>query len=220
MKHLLVFAKAPKPGEVKTRLQLPADAAAQLHAAFVKDVLARHGHLDCQLSLWRGSDPNDPFWTAFDVPQYEQRGRCLGERMASASETMLASPADSVVIIGTDSPSLPPRLIEEAFVALSDCDVVLGPACDGGYYLVGLRRTIPALFPKTMPWGTNTVLQETIEILARGGYSYRLLEFWYDVDRPDDLKLLGTHVRYLEDLGVPAPKHTIRCLSELGLSND
>ena len=91
MKHLLVFAKAPKPGEVKTRLNLPPESAAKLHAAFVEDVLARHEAADCQLSLWRGSHPSDPFWKGFDVPQYQQRGHSLGERMAGAIETMLVA---------------------------------------------------------------------------------------------------------------------------------
>jgi len=179
MKRLLIFAKPPIPGRVKTRLGLNPEDAARLHAAFVKDVLARHRGGPFQVSLWRGGESSHPFWSELSVPQYDQEGDDLGARMHSAISSMTEHPDDRVVLIGTDSPNLPPRIVTAAFDALEDCEVVIGPACDGGYYLIGVRGPAPELFPTHMPWGTPAVLLQTIEIMNKIKKSYRLLEFWH-----------------------------------------
>ena len=112
-----------------------------------------------------------------------------------------------VVILGTDSPSLPPALVD-AFAALAHKDVVIGPACDGGYYLLGLNHLHPSLFPVDMDWGTSSVLWKTLSEVRLSQLSLELLPFWYDVDRPEDLDLLRQHLPVLADQNVPVPPRT------------
>ena len=121
---------------------------------------------------------------------------------------------EKVVIIGTDSPTLPPRFVDEAFGLLEQQDVVLGPACDGGYFLIGARGTAPRVFPQEMPWGTETVLTKTMARLVEQGVSFGLLPFWYDVDRPEDLSLLKLHLTS-QGHSVFRPTRTIALLQEL-----
>ena len=139
--------------------------------------------------------------------------------------------AECVVIIGTDSPTLPPRIVDEAFDRLSSPSgpnprVVIGPACDGGYYLLGIRqdptdrdsldRTLLALFGDGIQWGTCAVLPTTIERLDVAGVHYRLLDFWYDIDRRSDIRMMLAHVGELERQGVPLPKRTLALLKARG----
>jgi len=124
--------------------------------------------------------------------------------------------AGPVVIIGTDSPTLPPRLVDAAFAALREVDFVVGPACDGGYYLLGAREGVPPVFVGPS-WGGPGVLAHTLDSLERARAPYQLLEFWYDVDRPGDLAFLRAHLPALTAAGEPPPRHTLRALEELGL---
>ncbi len=205
MRRLMIFAKAPEPGRVKTRTQLPPEQAAMLHTAFVRDVVARHRREDRETTLWVGSP--HPLWAELGVPTRAQPSGDLGHRMTVAFEETLEGDA-RVVILGTDSPSLPPRLVDAAFEALEEVPVVIGPACDGGYYLLGLRGGVPPIF-EGPEWGGSEVLASTLDLLDR---PYRLLEFWYDVDRPADLRLLRAH---MTALGEDAPEHSRKALERL-----
>lgn len=220
---LLVFARAPVPGAVKTRLfradpstalaalgrTLDADDAARLHAAFVDDVLCKGASAGFSRRVLYAADCEEhPVLTELArVHGYDrqvQRGPDLGARMATAIADQLGVPQASagdegfalspVVLIGTDSPTLPVAYLREAAAALDrGIDVVLGPACDGGYYLIGMRSRLTALFPTDMPWGTAEVLPRTLSILhtlAKQGLRCHLLPFFNDCDTPSDLRLL------------------------------
>ena len=214
--RLMIFAKAPEPGCVKTRLQLPPEEAAELHAAFVADVVDRHQAKDRVVTVWRAGDLEHGLWETLPAHLAEQPEGDLGDRMAHAFATELAL-GSAVVVLGTDSPTLPPRLVAEAFERLKSSSVVVGPACDGGYYLLGLRGDIPlALFAEGIAWGGGDVLSTTLERLQSAAVDYDLLDFWYDVDRPADLRLLCAHVPTLRDQGEPIPVRTLEVLTRRG----
>ena len=115
-----------------------------------------------------------------------QRGADLGERLASAFAELLAGPGDRAVVMGSDCPDLSPALLGEAFAALGDHDLVLGPVGDGGYYLIGLRRPVPDLF-EGVSWGTDRVLAQALERAQRMGLSVATLGMLDDIDTPEDL---------------------------------
>ncbi len=213
--RLMVFAKAPEPGRVKTRLALPPEHAARLHAAFLHDVVERHTRPGRRLTVWRAGDLEHPIWAALNARLDVQPSGDLGARMSAAFQTELAG-GGPVVILGTDSPTLPPALVDAAFAALEAVDVVVGPACDGGYYLLGARGGVPPVFDGP-GWGGPGVLAHTLDSLEAAAIPYRLLDFWYDVDRPEDLALMRAHVPALAASGEVPPRFTLRALQELGL---
>ncbi len=133
----------------------------------------------------------DEFAALFDlqtVTLMAQRGDDLGSRMQAAIEDTLAAGATPVVLVGSDLPHLPPAHVEAAFGQLdAGRDVVLGPAEDGGYYLIGMRCPQPAVF-SGIDWGTPRVLTQTLAAAGRAGLDVALIEPWYDVDRPDDVR--------------------------------
>jgi len=212
--HLIVFAKAPEPGRVKTRLCWPPEQAAQLHRAFVLDVLERHRRPGRAVSLWRAGDTAHSFWSSLTVPQVDQPEGNLGAKLRAAFTAGLKD-GDAVVIVGTDSPTLPPKLVDDAFRALESAPVVVGPACDGGYYLIGMRGGLAPVFPEEMPWGTEHVFHLTLELLEASGIHHEILDFWYDVDRPADLLLLKNHLPVLARTGIPIPERSVQCLRDL-----
>lgn len=192
--RLLVFARAPVPGRVKTRL-LPAIGgyrAAVLQWQLGEHILrlATEAKL-CPIELWCDPDTRHPFFVhcrrKFGVSLQAQQGADLGRRMYGALRRALRQ-AKSVVIIGTDCPSLTIKDLQEAFVALAmGTDVILGPAEDGGYVLIGARRNSRRLF-SGIAWGTSQVLQQTRDRLRMLNWQGRELVLRWDVDRPHDLK--------------------------------
>ena len=193
--RVAVFAKAPRAGEVKTRLAslLGEQGAADLHARLVEHALdvASASHPSA-LELWCAPDARDPFFAECErrhgCALHEQRGEDLGERMANAFEASLAGGAP-LVLIGSDCPALEARHVSAAAAALRDHDAVFVPAEDGGYVLVGLARAAPEIFTR-IAWGTPVVMRQTRERLARAGLRWRELETLWDVDRPDDYRRL------------------------------
>jgi rSAM/selenodomain-associated transferase 1 len=125
----------------------------------------------------------------------------LGQRLASFISSQLALGASRVVVVGTDSPSLPVEFIERSFVALDDADVVLGPATDGGYYLIGCRDCLPPVF-EGIRWSGEAVLADTIARLSDPRWRLALLPPWYDVDTPADWAMLRGHVAALRRAGI------------------
>jgi rSAM/selenodomain-associated transferase 1 len=214
--RLAVFARAPVPGRVKTRLAatLGAEGAAALHAAFVADVVDRHRRPGRTLTVWRDGDAGHPFWGTLGAPLADQPAGDLGARMAACLAAEGAG-GEPVVLIGSDAPTLPPAVVDAAFAALERVPVVLGPACDGGYYLVGVRGSVPPIFAGPV-WGTDRVLAHTLHLLEISACRYSLLEFWYDVDRPADLALLAAHLPALAAAGVPVPERTRAVLAARG----
>jgi len=189
---LIVFARAPQPGAVKTRLipLLGANGAAALHVRLVKHALASA----CEASPHRvelhcAPDASHPFFRFcadhYGVPIQAQAGSELGARMLAAFKQALCEHA-RVLLIGSDCPALTARHLRQAQRALDEGnDAVFVPCEDGGYALVGLRRAEPALF-EGMPWGGENVMAETRSRLTALGWRWRELETLWDVDRPED----------------------------------
>ena len=213
---LCVFARAPEPGRVKTRLGLDGQAAAALHLALCDDTCRLTRGLAARRQLAVASDATDRSLVALaereGMDVMAQRGEDLGERLHAAIDEGLRDGADRVVVIGSDAPHAPPALIAEALAALDKVDCVLGPAEDGGYWLVGARRPLPTLFAG-IAWGTDAVLAQSLERLAAAGASWRLVGGCWDVDTPADLARLA---RLLVDDPAGAPA-TYAALAELGI---
>jgi len=198
---LAIFAKAPLPGQVKTRLcpPLTPDEAATLHGSFVLDTLERTKTAASKLNLgfhrYLACAPAASlvFFQIMEerhgVTLLDQVGDNLGARMSHTCDVLFAKGYRRVVIVGTDVPSLPLEHYKQTFTLLDAHDVVLGPALDGGYYLLGLTRAVPDLFTD-IPWSTDQVLARTKEQAAKLGLSTGLLPAWRDVDTIDDLVAL------------------------------
>jgi rSAM/selenodomain-associated transferase 1 len=193
-KALVIFAKQPVPGKVKTRLVPPLTfaQAAELYCRMLDDVLALTASVsDVTRSLfYDGSEDAARFFMekADGLKCFPQQGKDLGERMAEAFREILAMGHGPAVLIGSDSPDLPHIIIEDAFARLEkgDSDAVFGPTCDGGYYLVGMTRPFQELFVD-IPWSSDRVMQETLERANATGVRYSLLPRWADVDTEADL---------------------------------
>jgi rSAM/selenodomain-associated transferase 1 len=189
--RLIVFTRYPEPGNVKTRLipVLGAKGAAELHHRLTALTLAWASSLtfdqSLRLEIHFDGGTVDSMSTAFGeglayLPQVEGD---LGTKLVAATAT-----ADGpTVVIGTDCPDLSPAVVLSALDALRSVDLVLGPASDGGYYLIGLNRPIPEVFVR-IPWSTDRVCNLTRQIAADAGLSVTLLDVLNDVDVPDDLE--------------------------------
>jgi len=198
--RVLIFAKAPQPGRVKTRLipVLGAQGASDLQARLLADTLARLATAGlAPIELWCVPDPAcDPFpemAARHGLHLYRQQGVDLGERMLHAAAHALDR-GSPVILLGTDCPSLDGDYLQRAFAVLDGRDAVLGPAEDGGYVMLGLRRAVPALFAR-VPWGTDRVAAVTRDRMATLGWDWAELPALWDLDRPEDLKRLENELR-------------------------
>ena len=191
---LSVFAKAPIPGGVKTRLQpaLSQAQSAELHQAFVQDTW------EAVRRRWPGAAH---FYSDINWPGYRdlvgvdrvslQRGADLGERMFHCFEDLHLQGYNRIVIIGSDSPTLPTEYLEQAFDALGATDAVLGPTEDGGYYAVGCRVPRAGMF-EGVRWSNDQTLEQTEAAFRAVSLKSVRLPWWYDVDTVDDLTRLAT----------------------------
>jgi rSAM/selenodomain-associated transferase 1 len=189
--RIAVFAKAPAPGAVKTRLipLLGAEGAARLHARLAKHCLATAREArPSVLQLWCAPDASHPFFSEcaalFSCELHTQKGVDLGARMADA----FADHAP-LILVGSDCPPLSASHLEQAWRALQSHDVVFAPAEDGGYVLVGLARPAPRLFD-AMQWSQQDVMLETRRRVVAAGLRSLELETLWDVDRPEDYERL------------------------------
>lgn len=181
---ILVFARAPVPGEAKTRLipRLGEWRAARLQARLTLHALRTARLADDVVELH--GTARHRFFSSLRIPFRLQRGRDLGERMYNA----FARARQPAILIGTDCPMLRPADLRRAARWLrGGCDAVLAPAEDGGYALIALRRVKPEFF-KDMKWSGPSVYADTVKRLA--GYRWRALRTVWDVDRPADLDRL------------------------------
>jgi len=209
---LLLFARAPVPGETKTRLipSLGAEAAAALYHCFLGDALAQARAQPADVIVAAAEPAHLPVLGALveqACPTAElmvQRGCDLGERMLNAFRQTLRGSYPAAVIIGTDAPSLPGRRVSEALSLAEERDLVLGPCLDGGYYAVGMHAVIPRLF-EGLAWGTPAVLAETLRRARALKLSVALLEPWYDVDTPEDLGRLRRQLTAAAPAGEDPP---------------
>ena len=202
---LIVVAKQPKPGETKTRLSplLDPEQAVELYCCFLLDTL----------ELMRRVDGARPFvaYSPLTAEGYFRRiapgdfeflpqiGDNLGQRLNNVLARCLSMGYAQVIVMNSDSPTLPVDHLQQAFELLQNpgVDVVLGPSDDGGYYLVGLKHPYPALFDVVM--STATVLQETLARAREQGLRAVCLPSWYDVDTPEDLQRLIEELPSLPD---------------------
>jgi rSAM/selenodomain-associated transferase 1 len=192
---LIIFAKEPRPGQVKTRLSPPLspEAAAQLYHCFLLDILDEMA-LVAEVSLTVAFSPETAqgFFRQLAPPEtglFPQEGADLGQRMARAFARSFAAGFGPVLLRGSDVPDLPAALVSEAIAVLAagQAQVVLGPATDGGYHLVGLTEPQPGLFQGPV-WSSRTVLADTLRLARQLGLRVHLLDPWPDIDTCDDLR--------------------------------
>jgi rSAM/selenodomain-associated transferase 1 len=219
--HLVVFARNPVPGTVKTRLQAryTPQQAADIYRALVLDTLeyAREASADRHILAYTPRDAEEEFrrLAGPDWDLHPQVEADLGGRMLEATRLGFGRGADRLVIIGSDAPSLPVDFIDRAFDLLGERDVVLGPTVDGGYGLIGLSRPLETVF-HDIKWSSERVFPQTVERLEDAGLSLGVLPPWYDVDTPADLDFLLAHAAALERSGhPPTVRHTRRCVSAI-----
>jgi hypothetical protein len=219
---LAIFAKAPIPGQVKTRLcpPLSLEDATRLYECFLLDTVARACSL-ADVHVFVAITPADTELVfrallPFPVRYVSQRGATLGEREANVFAELFHQGFSRVVIIGSDIPTMPVAHLRDAFTLLEspDTDVVLGPSEDGGYYLIGARALQPALF-ENVHWSTASVLEETLAQAGRAGLRVAQIPAWYDVDEEDDLRKLIAELTPPEN-AARAPR-TRAVLARLGL---
>lgn len=219
---LVIFAKAPLVGQVKTRLcpPLSPEEAAELARCFLVDMVERACRLPTvQVSLAIMPAESEPVFRAllpFSVEYIAQRGASLGEREYNVFDDLLQRSATRIVLIGSDIPTLPLFHLQEAFQHLEDarCDAVFGPSSDGGYYLVGMRVPHPELF-ENITWSMPSVMAETLAQAQKHNLNIALIPSWHDVDDKDDLARLVIELRQ-SDSDTQAPR-TKAFLTRLGL---
>lgn len=188
---LLVVAKQPVPGHTKTRLCPPLShaQAADLYECFLRDtldVMRKVPDAQCMVGFLP-EDARDYFHQlAPDMELTCQFGESLGERLDHLLTEALASRSQRVVVMDSDSPTLPAEYISQAFDQLTDADVVLGPTQDGGYYLIGMKQPQPHLL-RQVQMSTSHVLADTLALAKASNLAVSLLPTWYDIDTIDDL---------------------------------
>ncbi len=220
-RSLLLFARLPVAGKVKTRLlpRYTPEEALQLHRALLSDSLdllnraaaaasaapflywSEEGTLDAEISGRMGA-----------ATRALQHGSDLGERLARAFQERLAAGSRQVVVLASDTPHLPDERILRAFQALEREEVVVGPARDGGYYLIGASRLHPELF-RSIPWGTGQVFRETLRRARKEKISLASLPDWEDIDLPESVAALWKEILHREKTGGgEVPRATDRLL--------
>jgi uncharacterized protein len=194
--RILIFARYPVPGEAKTRLipSLGPEGAARLHrrmtekaVAMARAALVPAGKPDAEIMICCAGAPIRAFraWLGQDLHYAKQPSGDIGVRMGRAFRSTLKHSA-AAFAIGTDVPDITPAILAQAFEILRSHDVVLGPAGDGGYYLIGMKRYHPELF-SGIEWGTERVWNQTLQIISKLGLKVAKLPMLSDVDRPEDL---------------------------------
>ncbi|MBI5826441.1 MAG: TIGR04282 family arsenosugar biosynthesis glycosyltransferase [Deltaproteobacteria bacterium] len=210
---LAIMLKAPVPGNVKTRLSPPFTPveAAGLYRCFIEDVFIKAAGLK-GVDLYAFYAPEGGGADALGgvvpsgVSSFPQEGGDLGARMRNVFKSLFDKGYKKVSIIGTDSPDMPVEYIRGAFTLLDEAGLVLGPARDGGYYLIAMNSLFETVFDG-ISWSTGAVLEQTIEKAEQASIAFTLLPVWHDIDTFEDLALLrasaGAPVssNYLETMG-------------------
>ncbi len=195
---VILFLKLPEKGKVKSRLarQLDGDIVLRLYECMVLDAIdmLNSGHYPFRISFTPpGADDLIRKWLGHNYSYMPQLGKDLGERMEQTFLHVFSEGVDKAIIIGSDVPGVTTAIIEEAFKALAGHDSVIGPASDGGYYLIGFRKgaLCPDIFHH-MNWGTADVYEKTMRRLRHADLAVHILSELADVDKREDLiTLLG-----------------------------
>jgi|SRR5579863_1455851 len=209
---MILFAKAPVPGHVKTRLagEVGAGRAAELHRAFVADTIAKLCEFKDYADLELHTDIPTDAWSEFDVARDLQIAGNLQLKLFHALRRALDAGRPQAMILGGDSPTLPHAHIRRLLA--SPADVALGPCEDGGYYAIACRRVDPRMFAG-VEWATPNVLEQTERAARACGLSLERGDLWYDVDSPEDLVSLAAEPNLPQNTAavifarrLPAPK--------------
>lgn len=187
---LLVFLRAPVLGKVKTRLAatMGKERALEIYKRLLQHTIEQGAALDVDRQAWYADEIADPEPCAeLGYSVYVQAGRDLGDRMKCAFGSGFSAGHGPIIIIGTDLPQLSAALLREAYMALETHDAVIGPANDGGYYLLGLREPCEEVF-SGKAWSSDSVYAQTIEDLRQLGRTYHTLPTLIDIDTAEDLK--------------------------------
>jgi rSAM/selenodomain-associated transferase 1 len=211
---LLIVAKRPVPGQTKTRLCPPLvpDEAARLYECFLRDTLdvARAvPHVTRHIAYLPHGESAYFHQLAADFVLVPQVGDSLGERLDHALTHCLRDGFERAVIMDSDSPTLPPAYVAQAFDVLDDADVALGPCEDGGYYLIGVKRPQPRLL-REVRMSTSNVLRDTLSLAEQAGLRVSLLPMWYDVDTVQELYRLRDELRAEADGLSPHTREFLR----------
>jgi len=197
---IVVFAKAPIKGIVKTRLAKDIDhsVVVDLYKRFVEDTVEKATQTSQSVKIFYDPPESRPHminWLGSHLDYYSQTGSNLGDRMYNAFLEMFRSGMDGALLIGTDVPDLPVEYISEALSSILSHDAVIGPSEDGGYYLIGFRSDsfLPEIF-NNITWSSNSVFKETMKIFSHSGKSVHILKQWRDVDKYSDLLFLARHL--------------------------
>ena len=217
---LVMFVRFPGRGQVKSRLakDLGEEAATNLYRCFVEDLLERFSKEDYRLRI--AFYPAEKEREIREMLGHEfsyipQAGEDLGERMKLSFLRCFSEGVRSVVLIGSDIPDLPARIVDEAFRALDKYEAVIGPSVDGGYYLLGFKQdTFNGDVFMGLSWGAEMVFQETMNILHIAGALVHVLPVWWDIDKPQDI---GALIKNNEDTGF-ADSKTMLYLKTIGLA--
>jgi rSAM/selenodomain-associated transferase 1 len=198
---LLLFVKSPIKGQVKTRLaaETGGDFEVELYKCFVEDTISLIENIEIPFKLcFHPANMKSTFseWLGEQHCYRPQAGDNLGERLRNAFDNAFEEGISNVVSIGSDSPDLPAHYLIESFKALAAHDAVIGPANDGGYYLIGFSKEgfISEAF-ENISWSTDSVFEQTVSILKRHGRKVYILPLWHDVDTIADLKSLLLRTR-------------------------
>jgi uncharacterized protein len=187
---LLIFTKNPEAGKVKTRLAatLGDEAALSIYRQLLLHTVSATEYLPVDKFVFYSNHIGQKdYWSDKNYYKLLQEGNDLGERMKNAFVAAFQKGYNKVVIIGTDCPDLNAPVIMNAYVYLEDHDIVIGPAIDGGYYLLGMKKLHPRLFEK-IDWSTGKVLAQTLKICESSNLSTFLLPELSDIDDENDLK--------------------------------
>lgn len=187
---LIVFIKNPILGKVKTRLaeDIGEEKALEVYNQLLRKTLEVSKESNTDVKVYFSDQKDNSIWP--EESSEIQSGSDLGEKMKNALQEGFESNYERICLIGSDLPDITLDLIKKAFQSLSFMDVVIGPAHDGGYYLIGMRKIFPEIF-EDMTWSTSAVLEKTLERLTKNKESYFLLETKNDIDTKKDLDSSG-----------------------------
>ncbi|SMO84631.1 TIGR04282 family arsenosugar biosynthesis glycosyltransferase [Gracilimonas mengyeensis] len=190
-RQLLIFVKNPELGKVKTRLaaSIGDKEALNVYRKLLQLTHQQTRKLDADKTVWYSSFiPDNDLWDSDSFHTSLQQGSNLGNRMLHAFKTAFQKqPKSKVIIIGSDCPGITTELLEKAYQALENKEIVIGPARDGGYYLLGMCNFHPEVF-EDIDWSTSKVREQTLDVIKANQWSYELLEELNDIDTVEDLE--------------------------------
>jgi rSAM/selenodomain-associated transferase 1 len=185
-----IMFRIPQYGKVKKRLaaQIGEDMALKIYAAMLYGTIENVSKLtDIDIYGFYEGLASTKYSVLKKIQSMPQKGKDLGEKMLNAVQWLFERGYNKVVLIGADSPDLPADYIKDAFVKLNTYELVIGPAEDGGYYLIGMNRPLDTIF-KDIQWDSSNVMKDTVSIAGKEGIGYFLLHEWHDIDDIEGLK--------------------------------